>query len=508
MSKIGNVLALVIFISNAINNGFSLPDEIYGASVHWRPTGANSIALSYRLVWKRTLCGAPGNWNGDTCYKNTFLTGTKSAVSVRSYFNGYKWRFRTGNASVDIDLSDLYFTDIGVLHEIAYETGVGITTVLFDPKEDTANILLSLMDSSNVALGGLGNGHLNMAVRNDTKRANISPLLNVFPVYRIPLGCSSVFRLFPFDGDGDFVKCHWDSFPLRSDKEIHAVLNEDLCELTVQAVAPIFQAGDTLHISLYAEDYSRFPVKLTGDSNDITTGPFSRTPLKLIVYIGNASVNCDKSPTFTRKGTLIPYFKRSYILPFQHALVKLPFETNTETDRILTTGPRYMTFEQRQNGSQIEEGVWNNLIDPSMKGIHQACGTAYTHDGIPGESRCAVLMVNDLDECKSNPCNRAPGGICDNLFEYYTCTYPGDLTYDGSKWTAPCKPERIVEKADDNLGVKVGLPVGLSLLLLLIVVGVTMYLKRYWTEKLKNSVVEPDTPVCTLDKNQTEKDVA
>jgi hypothetical protein len=39
-------------------------------------------------------------------------------------------------------LSDLYFTDIGVLHEIAYETGVGITTVLFDPKEDTANILL------------------------------------------------------------------------------------------------------------------------------------------------------------------------------------------------------------------------------------------------------------------------------------------------------------------------------------------------------------------------------
>ena len=65
--------------------------------------------------------------------------------------------------------------------------------------------------------------------------------------------------------------------------------------------------------------------------------------------------------------------------------------------------------------------------------------------------------------------------------------------------------ERIVEKADDNLGVKVGLPIGLSLLLLLIVVGVTMYLKRYWTEKLKNSVVEPDTPVNTLDKGQAEK---
>ncbi|XP_045187707.2 uncharacterized protein LOC123545451 [Mercenaria mercenaria] len=153
-----------------------------------------------------------------------------------------------------------------------------------------------------------------------------------------------------------------------------------------------------------------------------------------------------------------------------------------------------MIFEQRHNGTQIEEGVWNNLTDPTMKGIHQACGAAYTVDGIPGESRCAVLMVNDLNECLSNPCNREPGGICDNLFDYYTCTYPGDPTYDGSKWTGPCEPERIVGKADDNLGVKVGLPVGLSLLLLLIVVGVTMYLKRYWTEKLKNSVVEPETP--------------
>lgn len=31
---------------------------------------------------------------------------------------------------------------------------------------------------------GLGEAHLSMAIRNDTNRPNISPLLNVFPVYR------------------------------------------------------------------------------------------------------------------------------------------------------------------------------------------------------------------------------------------------------------------------------------------------------------------------------------
>ena len=50
----------------------------------------------------------------------------------------------------------------------------------------------------------------------------------------------------------------------------------------------------------------------------------------------------------------------------------------------------------------------------------------------------------------------------------------------------------ITENGDDDLGVKVGVPVGLSILWLLILAFTVGYLKRYWMQKIKSSTVEPD----------------
>lgn len=43
---------------------------------------------------------------------------------------------------------------------------------------------------------------------------------------RVPLGCSIDVSVFPFDGGGDYAKCHWQYFPKTSDKEYRAILNE------------------------------------------------------------------------------------------------------------------------------------------------------------------------------------------------------------------------------------------------------------------------------------------
>lgn len=32
-------------------------------------------------------------------------------------------------------------------------------------------------------------------------------------IFRVPLGCHIDIKLFPFDGDGDYVRCHWEEFP-------------------------------------------------------------------------------------------------------------------------------------------------------------------------------------------------------------------------------------------------------------------------------------------------------
>ena len=48
-----------------------------------------------------------------------------------------------------------------------------------------------------------------------------------------------------------------------------------------------------------------------------------------------------------------------------------------------------------------------------------------------------------------------------------------------------------METVKENKALQVALPVGLSLLLLIIIITTAVYLKRYWMEKLNESKVEP-----------------
>lgn len=49
--------------------------------------------------------------------------------------------------------------------------------------------------------------------------------------------------------------------------------------------------------------------------------------------------------------------------------------------RILTSGPRYMTFTIERNITLVTNGLWNDVHDDKMKGIHQVCGMVYSDDG-------------------------------------------------------------------------------------------------------------------------------
>ncbi|KAH3845155.1 hypothetical protein DPMN_087428 [Dreissena polymorpha] len=169
-----------------------------------------------------------------------------------------------------------------------------------------------------------------MAVRNDTKRANISPLVNVLPVYRVPLGCNITIRLFPFDGDGDRVTCHWQKYP---------------------------------------------------EENSTTSSAFLNS---LRVFVGNSTASCQSDgPQFHPEGTMKPYFKQSYEMDFfeKGYFVQLPFMTNNQNDTILTSGPRYMIYSTERNITLVNIGEWDHINDTTMKGIHQACGMAYSDDG-------------------------------------------------------------------------------------------------------------------------------
>ncbi|KAH3845160.1 hypothetical protein DPMN_087433 [Dreissena polymorpha] len=190
-------------------------------------------------------------------------------------------------------------------------------------------------DENGTLVDGLGEAYLSMAVRNDTKRPNISPLVNVLPVYRLPLGCNITIRLFPFDGDGDRVACYWQTYPDANSPSSTAVLNSHTCEIFVSATRSNFKTGDLITLSLYAEDYSSSLVEFTGASRYITSGPFCRIPIKLRVIVGNSFASCHSDgPTFNPEGTLPPYFKRSYEMEFFTGgyTVALPFMTDKQSD--------------------------------------------------------------------------------------------------------------------------------------------------------------------------------
>ncbi|XP_052273147.1 uncharacterized protein LOC127873341 isoform X1 [Dreissena polymorpha] len=504
---------MIFFVCIVLGNSFA--QELYGASVNWRPTSTDSMVLSYRLIWKgrdtiatlkERMCKIFSRPTCEDSVNEKFQKGVLSVQDNRirpTIFSGYSWLCimgcRIANQIV-ANLSQLYFTDASSFLETEWESGVGTAELTFDG-HNKDNIILGFADQSGSLVDGLGETHLSMAVRNDTKRANISPLVNVLPVYRVPLGCNITIRLFPFDGDGDRVTCHWQKYPEENSTTSSAFLNSHTCELIFSAKRSHFKEGDAINVSLYAEDYSSLLVEFTGASRYITSGPFCRTPIKLRVFVGNSTASCQSDgPQFHPEGTMKPYFKQSYEMDFfeKGYFVQLPFMTNNQNDTILTSGPRYMIYSTERNITLVNIGEWDHINDTTMKGIHQACGMAYSDDGTPGESRCGVLMLFEPDECKASTNLCGKGGICNNFFEHFTCTYPDFNVTENMSQSGTCNTGVTTEKGND--GLKIGLPVGLFLLLLLLLIAVTLYLKNKWSEKMRTNHVGDETQISAVAK--------
>ena len=65
---------------------------------------------------------------------------------------------------------------------------------------------------------------------------------------------------------------------------IHLIttLLQDQCEIEIKATTSNgYSSGSRFILSLYAEDHSRDPVELTKPHTSVTTGPFSRVPIKV-----------------------------------------------------------------------------------------------------------------------------------------------------------------------------------------------------------------------------------
>ena len=61
-----------------------------------------------------------------------------------------------------------------------------------------------------------------------------------------------------------------------------ATLLQDQCEIEIEATTSNgYSSGLRFILSLYAEDHSRDPVELTKPHTSVTTGPFSRVPIKV-----------------------------------------------------------------------------------------------------------------------------------------------------------------------------------------------------------------------------------
>ncbi|XP_052273432.1 uncharacterized protein LOC127873601 isoform X2 [Dreissena polymorpha] len=488
--------------------------DLYGASIYWRPTNANKIAFSFRMIWegmgsieamKKSCLKFPSALRPtceskvDTSFNDGLLSIKDPRITTKVFAN-YTWMCTHGcrmQGRVISNLSQLFFIDLNSFYETKWESGVGTVDVQFDDQDDTENIRIGLTYPNGSLVSDLGEAHLNMAARNDTKRPNISPLVNVFPVYRTPKGCNITIRLFPFDGDGDNVKCYWQSLPLKDSPQSHSTLNSETCEVIFTATSNLINIGDVIPLSLYAEDYTDEAVEFVGSYRYITAGPFCRTPIKLMVTIGNAIPCHTDRPVFDKELTLPLNYKHSYeAADLAKTYDKLlPFGTDNLNDKILTSGPKYMIFTTKRNFTVITEGTWKDIHDLGMKGIHQACGMAYSDQGIPGESRCSVLLMFEPDECKAaiNPCGK--DGVCDNYFEHFTCRYPDINLTEHQFKNGDCHYGILVWAGNDKTLLKIGLPVGLSLLLLLVIIITTCILRHYWKEKMQTDISDKDTPV-------------
>ncbi|KAL3873643.1 hypothetical protein ACJMK2_036738 [Sinanodonta woodiana] len=438
------------------------------------------MALVLRLAWRSECVTNITNCNSE------FVEKPKN-LSSQGRLSDLKWECLSNSCAFSRSVDSMVFTSINELLEDQWEMAEGsFTHVISGTAEDPIRFALRNKTDDT----GLGTFYMHAAIRNDTNRPNISPNVNVFPMERVPFGRETVLNIFTFDGDGDHVRCRW----LDDTKMLSGfLLDEERCVLHINpSMSKGIQPEGLYRVSLVAEDFADHPVLW---SSRVSRGPFSNATFIFSVRIGPSisGNNTGEGPKFFNHGTLPDGRVASY-MKFTNSRVQAPFMVNGTGQRIVTTGPRGMVFDHEETNNVTKT---TGTFNPSSLnlGIHIICGASYTPAGLPGDRRCAVFLVGDEDECSvGNPTCAKP--YCLNLWKWYTCIDSAKLL------SCPISP---AVQSTDNIGLKVGLPLGFSLLIL-ILIAIGMYFRDRLIKYFKRPLINPEPdPVDLLQNNEEQQ---
>ncbi|XP_045187703.2 uncharacterized protein LOC123545448 [Mercenaria mercenaria] len=445
-----------IFIADVYLTG---AQQLYSSFLHVTPTSIkDQIQLHYHFSWKEQGLAA-GTCVTPVCLKVYKLTNKTAQFFGR--FTGFQWWCYRGCASKNVisDLSSLMFTEVTSFGGLKWEAGEETVIHTFNAA-DADDITIRFQFSNGTHSEVVEDAHLNLGIRSDTKRPNMSPSTAVLPIYRVPLGCSVEIDLFPYDGDGDYTTCRWNNI-LPS-----ASLDNTSCKIAVHATSSTgYRAGQQYKGSVYLEDYSSVPVNISRNGNSsVTSGPFSSAPVIFTVYVSNAlsaPSNCLSKPRFEPNHASAT---RSY-LPLTNYSTKL---TTTEKNvTILTVGHQGTVFHNTATSSGTEvTSDWT--ITGNDTGVYKTCFMVYNSNGVPGDTICDTLLTGDTDDCARNDtCTDKSCRHCKDYWQYYTCSYD------------TCNDQKL------NLGLIVGAAVGSVILLAAIVTGICLYLRYIKKKKTK-----------------------
>ncbi|XP_027895182.1 uncharacterized protein LOC114158067 [Xiphophorus couchianus] len=239
-----------------------------------------------------------------------------------------------------------------------------------------------------------------LGIRSDTKKPNISPQSTIIPAVRVPSNCQRDFNLMAFDPDGDNVKCRFGSDSLY---ECDPCAPPSVLNLTSSCTLSFNSTNSTSEgpyaVQLVLEDFPQQTITLTSiygaQQTKTTSQAISKIPLQFVLRVDPVVPSCTEGLFLPKFLPPTPEHRATFLSNVNQPLtISIAAEAaNATISELLFSGPAGVV--KNSSGSGNFTLTWTPSVNeegeshPICFVVQATLNSAKYHS----ELRCVIVQV-------------------------------------------------------------------------------------------------------------------
>ncbi|KAJ8309085.1 hypothetical protein KUTeg_013959 [Tegillarca granosa] len=338
-----------------------------GGTISWKSEGQRKVTFHEKLGFNL--------YNGPGCEIG------KEGKYV-SKLQNEDWKCSSGCTISDV-ISDVNYFCSSVNIQEQWEQGDKTFSFTFP---STGPFVVSYADAIN--------GHhiqttVDLRARSDIYKPNSSPITTAKPLYRFPLGCTSVISIPVSDPDGDAVKCRWaNSVECGGTCQTlpNAILDEDTCTLEVDSTTLNGYAANQIYkVKITVEDKPKQNILLDTEKYTVSD-TISSVPVQFEVHITQQTTACNDRPAFVSDTPGDQAVITSGNGVFNIDLYAMTVGSSTRIKEFVLSTPNGLTVSSPSKDDKGRPNIWYGTMswspDSAQQGLSIVCIEAVDDKGI------------------------------------------------------------------------------------------------------------------------------